>query len=128
MRIVVALAIAIQGMAVADAQTPRLELWAGVSVSPTGPSGELASAYSPPLLLDGDFTSHGGQTLTFSGRTTAGFEGGANVFLVPHAGIPPAAGFPAIRRHRHLSRRVSSGKGTTVKQLDLWSAGGTAVA
>jgi hypothetical protein len=68
-------------------QAPRLELWGSVNAALTGPSGDLVSSYSPPLLLDGEFTSHGAQTVTFGSRPAAGFEGGANLFLSSHAGI-----------------------------------------
>jgi hypothetical protein len=64
-----------------------MEVWAGVSVSPTRPPVALVSSYSPPLLLDGDFTSQGTQTLTFAGSSAVGFEAGANVWLTPRAGI-----------------------------------------
>jgi len=75
----------------ADAQSatdpPRVEVQAAViGVVPAG-LGTAASAYSPPLLLDGDFTSHGAQTLSIESGWHPGFEAGASVFLVPAAGI-----------------------------------------
>ncbi len=66
---------------------PRFEVWGGLSAMVSGPSGDLTSSYSPPLLLDGTFTSHGGQTLTFDSESAVGFEAGTNVFLSPHAGV-----------------------------------------
>jgi hypothetical protein len=93
-RIAAAAAIAALGMApsagaqpASPPEGPRLEVWAGVSVAPSGPSGAVVSSYSPPLLLDGAFTSSGGQAVTFAGRRSAGFAGGANLFLTRHAGI-----------------------------------------
>jgi len=45
------------------------------------------SAYSPPLLLDGDFTSHAGQTLNADNGFALGVIGGLNVFPWPNVGF-----------------------------------------
>jgi hypothetical protein len=66
---------------------PRFELWGAVSSALSGPSGVLRSSYSPPLLLDGPFDSHGSQTVTFDSRRATGFEAGVNVFVSSHVGI-----------------------------------------
>ena len=66
---------------------PHLELWGAVTTIPSGQLGTLVSSYSPPLLLDGDYTSHANQTLTLKGAWHPGVEAGANLFVVPRAGI-----------------------------------------
>jgi hypothetical protein len=93
-RIVVAFATVMLGIGSAamaqpasQASAPRLELWAGVSGTPSGASGQLVSSYSPALLFDGEFTSHGAQTLVFRHTSAAGFEGGGNWFVTPYAGV-----------------------------------------
>ena len=68
-------------------ESPRLELWAGVSATPTGPSGVLTSSYSPPLLFDGAFTSAAAQTMTFDTIAGFGLTGGANLWLGERAGL-----------------------------------------
>ena len=68
-------------------EAPKFEVWGAMSAALTGPSGEWVSSYSPPLLLDGPYTSHGAQTVTFGADSGVGFEAGANVFVAPHAGI-----------------------------------------
>jgi hypothetical protein len=70
-----------------DAASARVEIWGGVTAVPAGPSSTLVSAYSPPLLLDGDFISHGGQTLTIDRALATGVAGGINLFPAPHAGV-----------------------------------------
>lgn len=66
---------------------PHLEFWGALTAIPAEQFANLVSSYSPPLLLDGDFTSRANQTVTLDGGWHTGFEGGTNVFLVPHAGI-----------------------------------------
>ena len=66
----------------AGADGLRVEIWSALSTSFADASGTLASAYSPPLLLDGGFTSAGRQTLAFDGRSALGFEGGVNLFFI----------------------------------------------
>jgi hypothetical protein len=68
-------------------ESPGLELWAGVSATPTGPSGVLTSSYSPPLLFDGAFTSAAAQTMTFDTVAAFGVTGGANLWLGERAGL-----------------------------------------
>jgi hypothetical protein len=58
----------------------RVEWWGGATGVLLGPAGTLVSAYSPPLLLDGDFTSHAGQTLRADAGFALGVMGGLNVF------------------------------------------------
>src|SRR5471030_2251858 len=65
----------------------HVEVWAGVSVAPTGPAGVLVTSYSPPLLFDGDFTSRGGQTVNAETGATTGFTAGMNVFPFSHVGF-----------------------------------------
>jgi hypothetical protein len=50
------------------------EVWAAVSGVVTTLSGIFTSSYSPPLLLDGSFSSHGEQVMTFSGNHRIGFN------------------------------------------------------
>ena len=69
---------------------PHVELWGAITAVPAEQFGHLVSSYSPPLLLDGDFTSHASQTVTLDSGWHAGFEGGTNIFLVPRAGIQVA--------------------------------------
>jgi hypothetical protein len=66
---------------------PRVELWGAVMGVTSGPSGALTTSYSPPLLFDGDFTSHAGQTLSADSGFVVGFTGGVNVFPTPHVGF-----------------------------------------
>ena len=66
---------------------PRFEAWGGLGVSLTAPAGTLASSYSPPLLLDGAFTSAATQTITIETGTAVGVQGGVNLFVTPRAGI-----------------------------------------
>jgi hypothetical protein len=65
----------------------RVELWGAATVAPSGPAGVLATAYSPPLLFDGGFTSRGEQTLTARSEFGFGITGGLNVFPSAHAGF-----------------------------------------
>ena len=65
----------------------RVELWGGITGITSGPAGVLTSSYSPPLLFDGDFTSHAGQTLKADSGFAVGFTGGMNVFPTPHLGF-----------------------------------------
>ena len=62
-------------------------MWGGFGLSFAGPSGELTSAYSPSLLLDGSYISSATQTLVFDTSTAPGFEAGVNFFPAPHVGI-----------------------------------------
>lgn len=84
----VAIATAAQAQTAAvTADGPRVEIWGSVSASLTQPSGTVVSSYSPPLLADGEFTSLGRQTLTFTGRSATGFEAGINLFLFGRTGF-----------------------------------------
>jgi hypothetical protein len=65
----------------------RVELWGGVTGVLPGSAGTLVSSYSPPLLLDGDFASHAGQTLNADTGFALGVMGGLNVFPWPHVGV-----------------------------------------
>jgi hypothetical protein len=87
MIIVLAVARCTAAQTNAAVEAPRFEVWGAMSAALTGPSGEWVSSYSPPLLLDGAYTSHGAQTVTFGADSAVGFEAGANLFLSPHAGI-----------------------------------------
>ena len=69
---------------------PRVEVWAGLDVVAPEQLGQIVSSYSPPLLFDGAYTSHGSQTVTLETSGHAGFEAGANFFFSPHAGIQVA--------------------------------------
>jgi hypothetical protein len=66
---------------------PTFELWGGFSTMMAPPSATIATSYSPPLLLDGEFVSHAGQTLTVSRESSIGFSAGVNVFPSKHAGL-----------------------------------------
>ena len=88
--IVVALAIAptsARGQPAPAPAPPRLEIWGGVSGISSGEFGMLVSSYSPPLLLDGDFISHGSQRLVLDSTWHAGIAAGMNVFFAPAAGL-----------------------------------------
>jgi hypothetical protein len=65
----------------------RVELWGGVTGVVPGSAGTLVSSYSPPLLLDGDFTSHAEQTLKADTGAALGVTGGLNVFPWPNLGV-----------------------------------------
>lgn len=67
--------------------SPRVEIWGGLTAAPASPTGSIVSAYSPPLLLDGDFVSYAAQTIALDGGAGLGFDAGANLFLTPYAGI-----------------------------------------
>jgi hypothetical protein len=66
---------------------PRFEAWGGFAVSFAASPGTLASVYSPPLLLDGAFTSAATQTITIEPGTATGLQGGVNLFITPPAGV-----------------------------------------
>jgi len=66
---------------------PRLRVRAGVSLGLAGPDGSLSSSYSPPLLLDGEFTSLAGQTLRLDTGSAPGITAGIDVFLSPRLGF-----------------------------------------
>lgn len=83
---IVAIASSAGAQASAAASSP-FDVWIGVSVAPTGPSGVLTTSYSPPLLFDGAFTSAAAQTITFDTDSAAGLTGGANLWLSDRAGI-----------------------------------------
>jgi hypothetical protein len=72
------------------------EVWAAVSGVVTAPSGMFTSSYSPPLLLDGSFSSQGEQVVTFSGNHRIGFNGGINYFVTP-VGIQLLADWMSVR-------------------------------
>src|SRR5260221_5881761 len=71
----------------ADNRLPRMELWGAATAITTGPAGILTSNDSPPLLFDGDFTSHGGQVLDARSEFGLGITGGVNVFPSAHVGF-----------------------------------------
>ena len=66
---------------------PRYEMWAAVTGATSGPAGEIATSYSPPLLLDGDYVSHGTQTLHAESDRAIGLSGGINLFPTTHVGL-----------------------------------------
>jgi hypothetical protein len=65
----------------------RVEWWGAVTGAIGGPAGALATSYSPPLLLDGDFTSRGGQTLGADTGFAVGWTAGVNVFPTRWLGL-----------------------------------------
>jgi hypothetical protein len=69
------------------AAPPRVEVWGSVSGVVAGPSAEMVSRYSPPLLFDGDFNSRGGQTLAADARAAVGVSGGINLFPAKRFGL-----------------------------------------
>lgn len=71
----------------ASPKTQRVELWGAITGVIAGPAGSLISSYSPPLLFDGDFTSHGGQTLEVDAGFAFGLTGGLNVFPSKRVGF-----------------------------------------
>jgi hypothetical protein len=77
--------------------SPVIEGWAGISAVAAAPSGSLVSSYSPPLLLDGDFSSHGGQVLLFNGQRTIGFNGGVNLLIGSRFGIQVLADWASMK-------------------------------
>ena len=75
-------------LSVADAAGAQsIEWWAAAGGAVAGGAGTLTSSYSPPLLLDGEFTSHGAQSLTVDTSLGMAFAGGVDVFLTPRAGL-----------------------------------------
>ena len=64
---------------------PGVEVWGSLSAVPTGQSGTITSSYSPAGLQE--LVNTATQTLTIDRNTSAGFQGGANFFLTPHAGL-----------------------------------------
>jgi hypothetical protein len=98
MRIVVAsiltfVVAALAGVGNAMGQTARsvdfstVDVWGAVTGATSGPGGTLVTSYSPPLLFDGDFVSHGGQTLAADTGFTPGASGGINIFPSRHVGL-----------------------------------------
>ena len=73
--------------ATAQSDQPRLELWGGISGGTLASKSTIVSNYSPPLLLDGDFTSRAGQTITAGTNWAAGFTAGVDLFPWRHAGV-----------------------------------------
>ena len=73
-------AIRAEAQANSPLEVRRVEWWGGVTGVLSGTAGTLVSSYSPPLLLDGDFTSHAGQTLQADAGFALGVMGGINVF------------------------------------------------
>lgn len=75
----------------ADGQTTNearpIEVWGSLSTAFTGSSGTLTSSYSPPAPGVSVVSNTATQTLTIDSNTSLGFQGGANFFLVPHAGL-----------------------------------------
>jgi len=74
------------------ATPPQFEAWGGLGVSLAGPSGTLASSYSPPLLFDGAFTSSATQTITLDTGSSVGVQGGVNLFATPRVGFQVLVG------------------------------------
>ncbi len=72
--------------AVAAAEFRRVEFWGGATVV-GGREASIVTAYSPPLLRDGEFSSHGGQTLVADTGRSFGFTGGVNLYPSPHVGV-----------------------------------------
>lgn len=70
-----------------NVDAPRFEAWGAVALAPSGPTGTATTSYAPPLLFDGDFTSHAGQVLTVEASRSVGAEGGVTVFISDHAGL-----------------------------------------
>jgi hypothetical protein len=70
-----------------EAGAARFDAWASFSLTPDGPVGNLITSYSPPMLFDGAFTSHAGQTLTVDTGTGLGIAAGVNLFFAPHVGV-----------------------------------------
>lgn len=88
--VVLAIGFAPSDATAQDAGAPRwsrAEWWAAVSGVIAGPTGVVASSYSPPLLLDGDFTSRGAQTLVAKTGFAVGFTGGVNIFPTRRVGF-----------------------------------------
>jgi hypothetical protein len=65
----------------------RAEVWGGICAAGGAPAGRLVSTYSPPLLPAGEFSSHGGQTLTLDRQRGIAVEGGVNFFRSRHVGV-----------------------------------------
>ena len=78
---------AVDAQSRSEAGAARFDAWASLSLIPGGPTGELVTSYSPPLLFDGAFTSHAGQTLTVDMGAGVGVAAGFSVFFVPHGGV-----------------------------------------
>jgi hypothetical protein len=75
----------------AQRAAPRsIEFFGGVALSGSGQPGHLTTAYSPPLLPAGEFSSRGGQTLSLEPQQGVGFEGGVNVLRTRHFGFQVA--------------------------------------
>jgi hypothetical protein len=68
-------------------EAPRIEVWGSLSTAFAGSPGTLTSSYSPPAPGLSVVSNTAAQTLTIDGNTSLGFQGGVNVFLVPHAGL-----------------------------------------
>jgi hypothetical protein len=88
--VILAIAVAPSDATAQDAAAPQwshTEWWAAVSGVIAGPTGVIASSYSPPLLLDGEFTSRGGQTIVADTGFAVGFTGGVNVFPTRRVGF-----------------------------------------
>jgi hypothetical protein len=68
-------------------QAARVEVWGAVTGAVSGPAGSLQTAYSPPLLLDGDFMSRGGQTLKADTGFAIGWTAGVNLFPTSRVGF-----------------------------------------
>jgi hypothetical protein len=68
-------------------EVPRVELWGAATFVTSGPTGVLTTSYSPPLLFDGDYTSHAGQTLNATTGFAVGVTAGVNVFATPRFGV-----------------------------------------
>jgi hypothetical protein len=86
MRVLVAALALAASAANSAAAAPPVEFWGGL-VAVGSASGATASDFSPPLLLDGDFTSHAAQRLAIDVPVDPGFEGGVNLFPSTHVGV-----------------------------------------
>jgi len=75
-------------LSVADAAGAQsIDWWAAAGGAINGGAGTLTSSYSPPLLLDGEFASHGAQSLNADTSLGIAFAGGVDVFVTPRAGF-----------------------------------------
>jgi hypothetical protein len=109
-----------------------VEVWGSASGVIAGPSAKAVSAYSPPLLFDGNFTSRGGQTLAADARAAVGVSGGLNIFPRNWLGVQvlieratcdvSAANAPYIIALEYVSRPPPSGEpqAVTVNQSIAW--------
>jgi hypothetical protein len=115
-----------------DAPAAVVEVWGSASGVIAGPSAEAVSAYSPPLLFDGAFTSRGGQTLAAHARRAVGVSGGVNIFPRNRFGLQvlvdratcevSAANSPYTIALEYVSRPPPSGEAqvVSISRLIAW--------